>query len=267
MSDYRRRDDAAAANGARDDRRDNERPARPETAEEARQADTLMRLVADWAFSELLPDDPKNVPFFEWLAKETRARQTPEERRETERQAQRFAERMQRRWATEIVKVEAAPGAPPRRVAPIETTTERALELAAEAKRAPYVDLAVAAGEGRELWDEVCAEWVDVPAEVPPGRHLALRVAGESMTPLLHDGDTILVRVAERGEVPEPGRVVVARRPESGYVVKRLGRVSARSLELLSLNDAFPPTRIPRRLGAILGTVVLRWCAHDTQQR
>ena len=76
-------------------------------------------------------------------------------------------------------------------------------------------------------------------------------------------GDTLLVRLAERNEAPESGRIVVARRPDDGYVVKRLGKVERRTLELLSLNPAFPPIRFARRPGTILGTVILRWRMHN----
>ena len=251
-----RRRDAAAQ------RPDIGAPTAPDVPEIDLQADAVFQLICDWAFDELLPDDPANAPFFEWLAKEARARQTPAERAETERRAVEFGKRMTKRWAREIVKVDDVREPPPRRVAPVETSTAHALEVASTEGRAPYLDLAVAAGEGRELWDEPCTEWVDLPDDIPPGRHLALRVAGESMTPFLHEGDTLLVRVAEPGEAPEPGRVVVARRPDSGYVVKRVGRVSARAFELVSLNSAFPPIHVPRRAGAMLGTVVLRWCPH-----
>ena len=258
MTNYRRRDDAAP---------NHEPTQEPADAMPEVQADAVFRLAADWAFEELLPDDPRNVPFFEWLANEARARQTPAERKKTDRHAEEFAKRMTKRWARETVKIDDVREAPPRRVAPVETSTARALEAASAEGRAPYLDLAVAAGEGRELWDETCSEWIDLPEGIPAGRHLATRVSGESMMPFLHEGDTILVRVSERGEAPEPGRVVVARRPESGYVVKRLGRVSARAYELVSLNPAFPPVRVPRRVGSILGTVVLRWCPHPVDAR
>ncbi|NUQ20809.1 MAG: S24 family peptidase [Gemmatimonadaceae bacterium] len=254
MTNHRRRDDAAPSRKPTHESAD----ATPEI-----QADAIFRLAADWAFEELLPDDPRNVPFFEWFAKEARARQTSAEGDENDRHAEEFAKRMTRRWARETVKVDDVREAPPRRVAPVETTAARALEAASAERRAPYLDLAVAAGEGRELWDEICTEWIDLPEGIPPGRHLAIRVSGESMMPFLHEGDTILVRVAERGETPEPGRVVVARRPESGYVVKRLGRVRARAYELVSLNPAFPRVRVPRGAGSLLGTVVLRWCPHS----
>lgn len=262
MSNHRRRDDAASADQAH--RRAGISADTPRTLEEELQADAIFQLVCDWAFNELLPDDPRNVPFFEWFAKEARARATPAERADTERRAEEFAKRMVKRWATEIARVDEAPRAPQRHVAPVETQTAQALELAAAERRVPYVDLAVAAGEGRELWEEPCTEWIDLPPTVGAGRHLALRVSGLSMTPLLHDGDTILVRLAERGQRIEPGRIVVARRPDDGYVVKRVGRLGARAIELLSLNLDFPPIRIPHRAGAVLGTVVFRWCPHTS---
>jgi SOS-response transcriptional repressor LexA len=227
-----------------------------------RHADALMRIAAERAFNELVPDDPRNVPFFEWLARDARLRQSPVERADTERQAEDFGRRMAKRWLTEMVTMRDETGPPPLRAAPVETTTAHALELASASAMAPYLDLAVAAGVGRELWDEACAEWVNLPADLPPGKHLALRVAGDSMTPALHDGDTLLMRLAEPGDVPETGRIVVARRPDDGYVVKRLGRVDRRALELVSLNPAFPAIRVARRPGTILGTVILRWCMH-----
>jgi SOS-response transcriptional repressor LexA len=256
MSDRPRRDDAEmAANRPEPDVRD---PVADLQSE--READALMRLVADRAFDELLPDDPQNVPFFEWLSRELRERQTPRERQETERHATEFARRVKRRWAVEVLGIQEEAGPPPLRIASVETNAAQALDRAAAGAQAPYLDLAVAAGSGRELWDEPCAEWVDIPQGVPAGKHLALRVSGDSMTPALHDGDTLLVRL---GDALEPGRVVVARRPDDGYVVKQLGRVGRRELELRSLNAAFPPICVARRPGTILGTVVLRWCAHD----
>jgi phage repressor protein C with HTH and peptisase S24 domain len=230
--------------------------------ESERQKDAIMRLAADAAFGQLRPEDPKNARFFDWLAREARERQTPEERAATERRAVQFGKRMAKRWLCDVVEMREESGPPPLNRAPSHTSTAQALELAAPRAKAPYLDLAVAAGIGRELWDEECTEWVDVPADLPPGKHVALRVAGDSMTPALHDGDTMLVRIRERGDFPTPGRVVVARRPDHGYVVKQLGQVTRRDIELRSLNPAFPPIRVARRPDVILGTVVLRWCAH-----
>jgi phage repressor protein C with HTH and peptisase S24 domain len=117
-------------------------------------------------------------------------------------------------------------------------------------------ELAIAAGAGCELWDIECNTTVDVPAELPRGSYLALEVAGDSMEPLIHSGDTVLVRVEEKAE---PGTVVVARDPDHGYVVKEVTRLTANGIELRSLNPAFPSLRVPHGAGAVLGTVVLRW--------
>ena len=79
------------------------------------------------------------------------------------------------------------------------------------------------------------------------------------MEPLMHPGDVVLVRL---GPELVPDSIVVARLPDDGYVVKRVGRVARRKVELLSLNPAFEPINAPRSAHAVLGTVVLRWCDH-----
>jgi len=249
MSEPRDRDDAA--------RHENDSSKLRE-----RQADAVFRLAARDAFDALDPNDPRNATFFDWYARELRERQTPEERQATERRASAFAARLTRRWAEELLGVRSVLAMPAVRRAPVTATAAQALELATPEAKAPYLDLAVAAGAGRELWDEECAEWLDVPHDLPAGKHLALRVAGESMTPFLHDGDTLLVKV---GPELTPGSVVVARRPEDGYVVKRVGQVRQRSVELVSLNPAFEPIRLPRDHRLLLGTVVLRWCTHGAE--
>jgi SOS-response transcriptional repressor LexA len=124
------------------------------------------------------------------------------------------------------------------------------------------IDLDVAAGSGRALWDVECELCIPLPAELPRGRHLALKVSGESMEPLVHTGDVIVVRL---GIDVERDTVVVARGQDDGYVVKRVGKVSRRSLELLSLNPAFPPLHVPRVANVVLGTVVLRWSDHERE--
>lgn len=130
----------------------------------------------------------------------------------------------------------------------------RELEVSHQAVLVP--ELAIAAGAGHELWDIECTTTVDVPPELPRGPYLALGVVGDSMEPLLHSGDTVLVRVDEKAE---PGTVVVARDPDHGYVVKEVVRLTAHGIDLRSLNPAFPSLRVPHRAGAVLGTVVLRW--------
>jgi SOS-response transcriptional repressor LexA len=132
-------------------------------------------------------------------------------------------------------------------------------ELLAEAERrheAVVPDLAIAAGVGRELSDAECDATIPLPPGVPRGRYVALKVSGDSMEPLMHSGDVVLVKLGAR---PTPGTVVVARDPDHGYVVKEVGRVTSRAVELLSLNPAYPPLRVPHGSGTVLGMVVLRW--------
>lgn len=243
------------------DRRDRDGAVRFDDLRE-RQVDAIFRIAADYAFDSLDPADPRNERFFEWWARDLRARQTPEERRATEQRASEFAARLTRRWATEVLGLRSKHSAPSVGRAQVTATTAQAVELAVATTKVPYLDLAVAAGKGRQLWDEECTEWIDLPDDVPAGRHLALRVAGESMTPFLHEGDTLLVRV---GSELAAGSVVVARRPDEGYVVKRVGRIQRRSVELVSLNPAYEPIRLPREPGWLLGTVVLRWCTHGDE--
>ncbi|HEY2851712.1 MAG TPA: S24 family peptidase [Gemmatimonadaceae bacterium] len=124
-------------------------------------------------------------------------------------------------------------------------------------------ELAIAAGSGCELWDVECDTTIELSADLPHGPYIALEVTGESMEPLLHSGDTVLVRLEERATT---GSVVVARDPEHGYVVKEVGRLTAHGIELLSLNPDFPSLRVPHGTGTVLGTVVMKWCPHTASR-
>lgn len=243
-----------------DDRRDAEHDTGHRPAEmREREIDVLVQLAGQKCTDDLDPNDPRNAPFFEWYAREMRERQTPAERARTERLAASLAKRMVVRWAQRSTGVIDVSHGVPLHQAAESATIGVALDLVPREARAPYVDLAVAAGVGRELWDEECTEWAEVPPEVQLGRHLALRVAGDSMAPFIHTGDTVLVRLDER---LQPGSVIVARLPDDGYVVKRVGKLERYHIELLSLNADYPVIRIPRRERTVLGTVVLRWCPH-----
>ena len=136
------------------------------------------------------------------------------------------------------------------------------LDSARAMRAAPRLDLGAAAGVGRDLWDEPCEQWVRVPDDAPAGSYVSLRVVGESMDPLLHTGDSVLVQV---GTTVARDTVVLARVPDAGYVVKKVGKVTRAQLELQSLNDAFPPIVVPRDDRTIVGTVVLRWCPHGAR--
>ncbi|MDQ6829188.1 MAG: S24 family peptidase [Gemmatimonadota bacterium] len=218
----------------------------------ASEADALIDLVGEWRPSSLTSEIPDPMlaaaqeRFYDWLAHDLRLRQGSAERVRAVRRAHIFADRMFAKTIAVRLGVRCA-------VSPVEPVPS-----ALDRMQAPLVELAVAAGTGRELWDQECESWVDVPADMPSGRYVALRVAGDSMTPLLHSGDTVLVKL---GADVARDTVVVAR-CDDGYVVKRVGRIVRQEMELVSLNPAFPSMRVRREEGTVLGTVMLRWCAH-----
>jgi SOS-response transcriptional repressor LexA len=143
----------------------------------------------------------------------------------------------------------------------IRGTPARVLEHALENNTTPSVDLAVAAGVGRDLWDEPCDTWIELPDHVPSGRYIALKVSGDSMAPLMHTGDTILVQL---GVPLRKDQVIVARHPEDGYVCKIVQRIRSATIELASLDPARPLVTIPRDDRLIVGTVTLVWCSHGS---
>ena len=57
----------------------------------------------------------------------------------------------------------------------------------------PLYSLAVSAGTG-QLLDGEDYEMIEVGSEVPEGAHFGVRVAGDSMEPKFHDGQTVWVR-------------------------------------------------------------------------
>lgn len=180
----------------------------------------------------------------------------------SEREIRSLSERVLATLEAERLGVRAVDRSSPNKPASPPVPASSVLDLVEHAREAPLLELSVAAGAGRELWDAECDTIVALPRDVPRGRYIALRVSGDSMEPLLHPGDVALVKL---GPAVVPQTVVVARDEDDGYVVKRVGRVTARAIELLSLNPAYAPLRIPRRAHAVLGTVVLRWCAHGTR--
>jgi len=124
------------------------------------------------------------------------------------------------------------------------------------------VEMGVAAGVGRELWDEQPESWIELPANVPNAEYVALKIVGDSMAPLMHTGDTVLVK---RSPHVQERTVIVARHPDDGYVCKRVRRIVGDHIELESLAVDGPSLSIPRRNDLILGTVLVVWCAHRVQ--
>jgi len=89
------------------------------------------------------------------------------------------------------------------------------------------------AGQG---WDEV-----ELPNAAIEGMY-ALEVSGDSMEPLYREGDRVVVAPGEK--VRRGDRVVV--RTRSGEVmIKLLSRQTVRTIELQSVNPAYPPRIVP----------------------
>lgn len=220
--------------------------------------DFLIELVAEREAARAGSPMARHVESLEAIARETAANAGLAQRARVERIADDFIRRKMPRIIARSNRVRELPGDPALRPADFYASVSRCLVLAPEVT--PYVDLAVAAGTGRELWDVVCEDWVELPREIKDGRHIAVKVAGDSMTPLLHPGDVLLLKL---GRTIERDTVVVARVPEEGYVVKRVGYVDRERITLVSLNAAFPDVDIPARDDLILGTLVARWCSHN----
>jgi phage repressor protein C with HTH and peptisase S24 domain len=196
----------------------------------------------------------------DWLAREARATVehgiaadpwSPEE-------VERAAVRVRAAALAERLDVRRVSGSP-EAVPPPDYETRGSVVRVASGGPAPRIQLATAAGIGREIWDEGCDTWVAVPPGLPRGKYVALNVRGDSMLPLLHDGDTLLVALDSKAMV---GDIVLAR-TDDGYVVKRLDGASARGVRLSSLNERYATILVSDVQRPIVGRVVLRWCPHE----
>jgi SOS-response transcriptional repressor LexA len=200
----------------------------------------------------------RDARFIDWLAAETREHDRGARRR-TDRQLAAQGRAILARLRARQLGVTRASAPPPVRPPSVGGAPGDVIAPAARERAAPVVEMRVAAGAGRELWDEPVESWLELPADAPAGQYLALRVAGESMAPLMHTGDTVLVRL---GAEVEHDTVVVARHPDDGYVCKRIERVHGDRIELASLEPGRPAITIPRDPRLVLGTVLMVWCQH-----
>jgi SOS-response transcriptional repressor LexA len=196
--------------------------------------------------------------FVDWLAAETRE-QDRHARRRTDHELAVQGRAMLARLRARQLGVARVLAAPRLRSPSVLGTPGDVVVPAARERAAPVLELGVAAGVGRELWDEPVDSWLELPANVPAGQYLALKISGESMAPLMHTGDTVLVRV---GAEIDRDTVVVARHPDDGYVCKRVGRIRDDGIELTSLEPGRPAIVIPRDPALVVGTVLLVWCTH-----
>jgi phage repressor protein C with HTH and peptisase S24 domain len=232
------------------------------------QRDALVWLVGHYG-PPLLPGDIGDPTvaraqecFWEWLGRDAMARASASERARTNETAHRLVQRL----ARSVDAVRRVDEVPTLMRARADGAVGRVLDHARQAGAAPLVELGVAAGAGRALWDEPCDTWVVLPstAGLPSRRYVALRIVGDSMTPLLHSGDVVLVDLD--GEI-RSGTILVARGLDDGgvndgYMVKHVDAIAGTTLQLSSLNPAYPGLAIPSDRRHILGPVVLRWCGH-----
>lgn len=218
-----------------------------------RDADRLVRLLGDRALAHVDPGSTVGARFLDWWARELRAGTAHPE---LEARALAFERRVREQLAATESRVLVSTRPASFRSPSVEGTVSSMVDRAPKERCAAVLGQGVAAGAGRDLWDEPCSSWLELPEDVPPGRHVALTVSGDSMEPLLYAGDTLLIKLDP--EVRR-GAVVVARRPDDGYVVKRVSRVGPKVVELASLNAGYPPIRIPRRDDLVLGTVLMCW--------
>jgi SOS-response transcriptional repressor LexA len=206
--------------------------------------DALARVVGRGLLLDADAPAWRDARFVDWLAAQARAGETPP----TDEEFVALGAAARARVEARRLHVSRCDGTPTLREAPLEH--ERAV---------PLVQLGVAAGDGRELWDEPPQHWVTLPDVVPSGDYLAFRIVGDSMTPLMHTGDTVLVQL---GAPLRRDTVVVARHPDDGYLCKRVHRVGRRTIELASLEPGRGIVTIPRDARYVLGAVLMVWCAH-----
>jgi SOS-response transcriptional repressor LexA len=196
--------------------------------------------------------------FVTWLAHEGRARRVGEF--PGTREVARLTRRICAAALAERSRVHLADQPPEMVAVRAGWTVSSAIVELAKRRQAAVVDLAIAAGSGRDLWDVECEAAVALPSSLPRGEYVALTVLGDSMEPLLHSGDLVLVR---RSAELKPGAIVVMHDSDAGYVVKKVGSVQTRTVELLSLNPSYARRHVRRTRSSVLGTVLLRWCQHE----
>lgn len=130
--------------------------------------------------------------------------------------------------------------APPKRGVPL-------IGFAQAGAEGYFDDAGFPVGQG---WDEV--EFPGAPEE---GAY-ALEVSGDSMAPLYRAGDRLVVSPA--GQIRRGDRVVV--KTTGGEVMaKELTRMTAKKLELASLNPAFPPRTLDR--GEVAWVARILWAS------
>ncbi|HET9636779.1 MAG TPA: S24 family peptidase [Gemmatimonadaceae bacterium] len=215
--------------------------------------DAIARLLGEHMLT-----DPVKFPLDErvaaWAALQAASRQTRDERTETEKEATNWATRIRYRMIAQRLEHRLPVSALTPHRALVRGRTSMVRKAAHEIRQIPLVETAVAAGEGSDLLDEVSETWVELPAKIPRGDYIAVPVVGDSMEPLLHKRDVVLVKL---GSDVARDTVIVARKND-GYVVKYVSKLSEREIELSSLESSYPPFTVPRLESRVVGTVIAR---------
>ena len=221
-----------------------------------RAIDNLMSAVGrevELSDSELAYQDER---FLFWLANDLRAGLDREQRSTDEREAIEFARRAITRLQIRLAEKRLPRRQLRERAATVNATLAHSIPAANRERCATILDLAVAAGSGRELWDEPCDRWLELPDDVPSGRYVALRVAGDSMAPVLDPREVILVQLDASPRVDD---LVIARLPDHSHVVKRVASMKGSKMELASFNPEYESIYLARDPSPVVGTVIARF--------
>jgi phage repressor protein C with HTH and peptisase S24 domain len=194
--------------------------------------------------------------FLMWLARDLRSGLSADERATDEGAAAEFAARALNRIAVRRAEKELPLRQLRERPAAVIATVAQALSAASSDHCATILDLAVAAGEGREIWDEPCDSWLELPDDIPSGRYVALRIAGDSMIPVLLPREVILLDLES---VPRIDDLIVARLPDHSHVVKRVASIKEGQIELASFNREYESIFVPDSPSPVVGTVIARF--------
>jgi len=194
--------------------------------------------------------------FLFWLANDLRSGLDREQRSQDQRDAIEFAQRALTRLQIRLAEKRLPRRQLRERSATVNATLVHAIPAASKERCATILDLAVAAGSGRELWDEPCDRWLELPDDVPSGRYVALRVSGDSMAPVLDPREVILIQL---DATPRVDDLVVARLPDQSHVVKRVAAMKGATMELASFNREYESIFVARDPSPVVGTVIARF--------
>jgi phage repressor protein C with HTH and peptisase S24 domain len=133
----------------------------------------------------------------------------------------------------------------------------------------PYVDVRPSMGGGATIEEEPLAgrpfhfrrAWIRHELRAEPAMLRIMRVEGDSMTPTLLDGDTVLVDLARRSPTP-PGIFVL--HDGMGLVAKRLEHLpnsDPPTVRIVSDNEHYSPYESTAEEVNIIGRI--RWFARE----